>query len=310
MQGEEVPGRAPPCEILREGAAQAREGRIAGRRQRAEPVGGAALDDEDEAAVGRRLRDRDLRARRASAAAAPAARGRCGDRHIVHLLRNSGATSSSASPWPGLSARAIACVVAAPSAPGISRGPSWRASIGAAGARRDPLRRLDPAHQRVGPGPARGDVVKAGGRARPPDRLAELVEQAGGGLRLDMARADRAQRGDRPVPGRAELGRRRGPGLGRVDDRAIERRQVAAAAQIGLLQPLAPSPAAARRRRNGGRAWSRDGGRCAGRRRGRAAPRAPAPRPPAGRRGRAMCACPARGCARRRRTRRACRWRR
>ena len=59
MQGEIAePGAAR--EILGEGAAQAGEGRIAGRRQRAEPVGGAALDDEDEAPVGRRLRDRDM----------------------------------------------------------------------------------------------------------------------------------------------------------------------------------------------------------------------------------------------------------
>ena len=85
------------------------------------------------------------------------------------------------------------------------------------------------------------------------------------------------------------FGRRR-PGLGRLDDRAVDGRQVAAAAQPGLFEPADHSRAAARRRRNGGRAWSRDGGRCADRRRDRAAPRGPAPRPPAGRSRPSICA--------------------
>ena len=45
-------------------------------------------------------------------------------------------------------------------------------------ARGEALGRLDPAHHRVGPGPAGGDIVPPGGRARPPRRLAELLQQA------------------------------------------------------------------------------------------------------------------------------------
>ena len=115
-----------------------------------------------------------------SAASAPRRRRRARkDRRVehVHLLRNSGLTSSSASPSAGLSARAIA----------VRGGVAERARQQLLGERarvdagrpcaREPLRDLDPAHQRVGRRPARGDVVVAGGRARPPHRLAELGEQ-------------------------------------------------------------------------------------------------------------------------------------
>src|SRR5205085_10796087 len=112
---------------LGEGAAQPRKDRVAGRCQRAESVGGAALDDEDEAAVGRGLRHSDVR-RGEEEGRGGGGLAEEGTAIHDHLLRNSGATSSSASPWPGLSARAIACVVAALRPPGRRRGPSWRAS--------------------------------------------------------------------------------------------------------------------------------------------------------------------------------------
>ena len=150
----------------------------------------------------------------------------------VHLLTNSGLTSSKASPSAGLSARAMAVRVGSLSAPGSTFSASARGSSTAAALAGDPLRSLDPAHQRFGRGPARGDIVVAGGRTRLPRRLAELVQQR---RRPSAARElfaiERAQRRHRPFPRVLELERLRRPRLGRFDDRAIERRQVAAAAR-------------------------------------------------------------------------------
>jgi len=96
-EGEEIARSRPAREVLREGAAQAGEDRIAGRRPRAKSVGGAALDDEDEAAVGRGLRHRDVR-RGEEEGRGGGGLAEEGTAIHDHLLRNSGATSSSASP--------------------------------------------------------------------------------------------------------------------------------------------------------------------------------------------------------------------
>src|SRR3954464_3346365 len=127
VEGEIAEPRAGG-EILGEGAANRSEDRVGGRSEGAETVGSAALDDEDEAPIGGRLRDRD--ARRREQGDGPRRAGEEGPAvEHLYLLRNSGETSNRARPWAGLSARAIACSVACESAPGRIRGASWRASI-------------------------------------------------------------------------------------------------------------------------------------------------------------------------------------
>ena len=69
-------------------------------------------------------------------------------------------------PRPGFRRAPAPCAVAGLRRREAASARAARASTIAAGPARDPLRRLDPAHQRVGAGPAGGDIVIAGGRAR------------------------------------------------------------------------------------------------------------------------------------------------
>ena len=100
--------------------------------------------------------------------------------HRVHLLRKSGDTSSSASAVGALSARDDGARGRIGQRPGEQLRAERAGVERVAGARRETLRQLDAAHERIGRGPACGDVVVTGGRARPPDRLAELREQRRG----------------------------------------------------------------------------------------------------------------------------------
>src|SRR3546814_9110396 len=74
---------------------------------------------------------------------------------------------------------------------------------------------------------------------RLPYGLAELGEHRGDSLPLAKpGRFQCAQHRHCPVPRRFEHRRRRGPGLGRADEGAIERGQVAAGSLEILLQPV------------------------------------------------------------------------
>src|SRR5204862_204454 len=110
-------------EVFGELAALADIGRIADRRDRVQAVGRTALDDEDEAPVGRRAGKGHAGAEGGGedgrgAEGDEAATGKCG--HQAYLRMNSGETSIRARPWPGLSARAIDWVVPVLSVPGKS----------------------------------------------------------------------------------------------------------------------------------------------------------------------------------------------
>src|SRR6476661_2880128 len=129
MQCEEGAELRALCEVLGEVAAQARIGRIAGWSDDVQPVGGAALDDEDEPAVGRGFGERHAgEAERREANGGASGGNERPAREHLHLLTNSGLTSSSASPSAGLSARAMAVRVLSLSEPGYNFSASARAS--------------------------------------------------------------------------------------------------------------------------------------------------------------------------------------
>jgi hypothetical protein len=106
-----------------------------------------------------------------------------------------------------------------------------------ASACREPLRRLDTSHDRVGSGPGRGDVVIPDRLPRLPDRLAKLVHHPHRHAGLDRRRTERTLGRDIPFPGRLELHGLRHPSLGRRNQRAVHRRQVAARFQERRFQP-------------------------------------------------------------------------
>ena len=106
-------------EVLSEIAAQPGVGRVACGRDDVQPISRAALDDEDEAAIGRGAGERHVgkAERRERAGGASGGNERPAREHL-HLLTNSGLTSSKASPSAGLSARAMAVRVLSLSEPG------------------------------------------------------------------------------------------------------------------------------------------------------------------------------------------------
>src|SRR6185369_16308230 len=119
VKREEASKLRPAAQILGEGAAHTLERRITRRRNDRQPIGGAALDDEDEAPRGVRAGNGHARQ---SKRRKPGGRTSGGEeeaaREHAHLLTNSGLTSSNARPSAGLSARAIAVLVGSPSDPG------------------------------------------------------------------------------------------------------------------------------------------------------------------------------------------------
>jgi hypothetical protein len=140
---------------------------------------------------------------------------------MAYLRIDSGATSSSASACPGLSARASASVVAALTDPGNSVAASLRASI------------APPARDANRSAASTRRITASGRLSGLPHRLAELSQQAGDRARLNGRHAQRAHRRDRPFPGRIKFHRRLDPGLGRCDQRAVHARQVAARLEEG-----------------------------------------------------------------------------
>ena len=195
---------------------------------------------------------------------------------------------SSGTPAPGSAARrpAPATRRAAPSGASNSRGVGKHAveQIRAAAARPSP----------VAPNPAAistrvlipsgdtqasavvGEAVRAAGT---PQRHAEHVERVTTRLRASAtSSSERAMRGDHHLPGIAQLGRRRAPGVLVGDQRAGERAEVAVRVGEGLRQPRRPTPSAASRRRRRARACRRCGGRSPARGRDRRARPRPARR--------------------------------
>ena len=227
MEREHAVELGAAASVERERAAQPRIAGIGIGHDDLEAVGGAALDDEDEAALGRRAREDDARrGDQAAGADRGAARNGAGDRAgetMAHLLRNSGETSSSASAVCGLSARAIASVVASPSAPGSSCGPE-RARVDVA--RRRAPRCAAPARPGASARRARPSSRRCR-RSRRASPAATPAGRAGSASARSAGRASSRQprpRSDDSVHSHGVLnfGRRRLPGLGRLDQRAID----------------------------------------------------------------------------------------
>ena len=137
-----------------------------------------------------------------------------------------------------LSARDIAVAVGVAERAG-QQGLAERARIEpVADARCETLRQLDPAHERIGRGPARGNVVVTRGRTRAPYRLAEL-RQHGRGLHVaEVLPAKPAHRRNGPVPRRLELRVDRRPRLRQIEQSPVHGRQVAAVCAERARQPI------------------------------------------------------------------------
>lgn len=179
MQCEQAVEPGARRDVGGEIAADAREGRVADRTDRPQPVGRATLDDEDEPPGGGGAGKGHARCKGAGEAA------------------EHGGSDDVATIEHGLSPHRFGCDEQQrerlPGAFGarqrLGRGGAHRSgeqrrrqSAGIdrpARARREPLRRLDPAHHRIRPRPTRGDIIIAGRLSGLPHRLAELSQQAG-----------------------------------------------------------------------------------------------------------------------------------
>ena len=159
-----------------EGAAQGGVVRIAERHDGVHPVDRAALDDEHEARVASARRRRRGAGPARRAGSARRGRERCGgeDHGVPTSAGNRARRAAARAPAARFRRARPRGRGGRRHEPGSSLRPERRARSVAGTAAAMPLRHLDPAEQRVGRRPARGDVVPAGGRARPPHRLAEL----------------------------------------------------------------------------------------------------------------------------------------
>ena len=253
---------------------------IADRRDGGEPVERAAQDDRQEARVAAlgaapAAADRPRRTARRRRAAARGGTGRMQSAH-GHLRWNSGAISSSASACGLLSARATVLARLRRRRAARARRRTPRIGRAAGHAVRKLIGDVEPLRQAVEPG---GVVVgKALRRRRPPQRLAEQVvrlhHRSDVGRPAPMARSARRDPFARPL----EPCARRRPTLRGAVTSALRHLLEVAVGVEKALASRSTRAAAARRRRNGGRACARRAARSPDGARDRRAPPAPAPR--------------------------------